>query len=269
MIQTRRHKIKQTYLKHRSGAENHLLDSRSPDCSLTERRQVMQQQVCALRLTGARLARDNDALVHVIGEHLVVRGVGDREYVRRQLAQPSILVQLHVLWVVDRVEPERVDGDQYRADVRVDVALLEAPLQVIQERVLIEIRKVAQIRVLLILGLHQERTEEVLDWAGSVRVGPLRTLAVRIFHPQVEPVFRRVDVEQRRVHPRPQQLDPDGVLAALQVALLADLAGRTEALREFVVRRVADLKLLDGRLDDVVGPRHLERFDTDELHDPA
>ena len=50
------------------------------------------------------------------------------------------------------------------------------------------------------------------------------------------------------------------------MALLADLAGRTEALREFVVRRVADLKLLDGRLDDVVGSRHLERFDTDELH---
>ena len=123
----------------------------------------MQQQVGALRLTGSRLARDHDALVHVIGEHLVVGGVGDREYVRRQLAEPSILVQLHVLGVVDRVEPERVDGDQYRADVRVDVALLEAPLQVIQERVLIEIRKVAQIRVLLILGLHQERTEEVLD----------------------------------------------------------------------------------------------------------
>lgn len=80
----------------------------------------------ATNRNGGNRTADDDALRPLVPQHGVVGGVGHGEDVRRQLAQPPVLVQLDVLGVVDRVELERVDGDQDRADVRVDVVRLRA-----------------------------------------------------------------------------------------------------------------------------------------------
>lgn len=58
----------------------------------------------------------------------LVGRVGNGKDVRRQVAEPPVLVQLNILWIVDGEEGERVDGNENGADVGVDVALLEAGL---------------------------------------------------------------------------------------------------------------------------------------------
>lgn len=47
---------------------------------------------------------------------------------RLQLAEPSILIELHIFGVVDGVKGEWIHRDQDRAHVRVDMAFLEANL---------------------------------------------------------------------------------------------------------------------------------------------
>lgn len=90
-----------------------------------------------------RLQRPKSPKTHLVPlllQHVVVRVVGNREDVRRQdRPDPLVLVQPHILRVVDRVELERVDRDQDAADVGVDVASLEALPQVLQQRRLVEI----------------------------------------------------------------------------------------------------------------------------------
>lgn len=46
---------------------------------------------------------------------------------------------------------ERVDGDEDGADVGVDVAAVEPGPQILQERLLVEIRQLTQVRILPVL----------------------------------------------------------------------------------------------------------------------
>ena len=58
----------------------------------------------------------------------LVSSVGDGENVRWQIAKTSILIKLNIFWIIDRIESERIDSDQYRTNISVDVAFLEASL---------------------------------------------------------------------------------------------------------------------------------------------
>lgn len=79
-------------------------------------------------------------LVPFLLQHIVVSVVGDGEDVRRQdRPDPLVLIQPHILGIVDGMELERVDRYQDTPDVGVDVASLEALPQVFQQRRLIEV----------------------------------------------------------------------------------------------------------------------------------
>lgn len=68
---------------------------------------------------------------------LVVSNVGNGEYVRRQGAEPSTLaVESGIFRVVDGKEVERVDGDQDRPNISVDVTAVEAVSKVVQQGLL-------------------------------------------------------------------------------------------------------------------------------------
>ena len=88
-----------------------------PGVFATDRGQILQDQLCTFRLAGARLARDDDALILPVPAHVRVRVVTDREDVRGQLADLALLVQLDLVGGVDRQYLVRVDGDQNRTGV--------------------------------------------------------------------------------------------------------------------------------------------------------
>ena len=127
------------YLEYRPGTEHALLHlGVAVEDASTERRQVVQHQVGRLRLAGARLARDDDALVAATASQSRVRRVRHGEDVRRQVgrtttAAAAALVHRNVLGIVDRVVAERVDGDQDGADVRVDAAGVEPASKTVEQ----------------------------------------------------------------------------------------------------------------------------------------
>lgn len=109
--------------QNRSRAENSLFHAASVRSLLTEGRQMMQQEVGALRLAGTALPGDHNTLVRPFFQHAMVSGISHGEDVRRKTrAYSFILIQLHVFRVVDGVEFEGVDGYQDGADVSVDIA---------------------------------------------------------------------------------------------------------------------------------------------------
>lgn len=114
------------------------------------------------------ITADDDALGFSVAHHGVVSGVGDGEDVRRQLAQPSVLVELDVFGIIDRVELERVDGDENGADVGVDVAGLETGPQIVHQRFLVQVGQLAQVGVFTVARLIQETIKIV---ANQLRVG--------------------------------------------------------------------------------------------------
>ena len=142
---------------------------------------------------GAAFTADDDALRFPVPQHGVVRGVGHGENVRRQLAQSPILVEFDIFRVVNRVELERVDGDQDGADVCVNVTGLEAGAQVLHQRLLVEVRQLAQVRILAIFGLVQEPVKVVANQL-RVRVDAVRPVRVAQLLAQIEPVLLMVVV---------------------------------------------------------------------------
>jgi hypothetical protein len=64
-------------------------------------RQVLEDQLRALRLSGSGLARDDDALVLALPHHEGVAVVADGEDVRRKLPDLLVPVQLDLLGGVD------------------------------------------------------------------------------------------------------------------------------------------------------------------------
>lgn len=93
----------------------------------------MQQQVRTLCFARPGLPRNHNTLVLPRLQHGVIGGISDGKNVRRQLAQPFVLVHLDILGVVDGEELERVDGDQDGANIRVDLGAVE-PVESEQRR---------------------------------------------------------------------------------------------------------------------------------------
>lgn len=86
-----------------------MFDAAAVGTLLAESCQVMKQEVRAFRLARTAFPADDDALVRLFTEHAVIRGVGDREYVRGETrAEPLVLIQLDIFRIVDRVEFERI-----------------------------------------------------------------------------------------------------------------------------------------------------------------
>lgn len=139
---------------------------------------MVEQEVCALCLTRTTFAADHDALegqrgfsintvlifitlashlIPLLLQHRVVRVIGDREYVRRQNGSNAlILVQADILGIVDRMKLEGVHRNQNAPHISVNVAGIEALSQVLQQRGLVKVRQLAQVRVLSVFGLKQK-----------------------------------------------------------------------------------------------------------------
>ena len=79
--------------------------------------QVLQDQLGGLRLPGAGLARDDDALVLPRAAHQRVAVVADGEDVGRELADLLLLVELDLLGRVDGQDLVGVHRDQDRTSV--------------------------------------------------------------------------------------------------------------------------------------------------------
>lgn len=94
-------------------------------------RNILHYALCSLCLAGARLTRDDYALVFGVRFHVVVRGLGDGKNVWRhfQTVLPPVTVK-HCVGVYAQVL-EGIDRDQHMANVGVYLGILEALLQVI------------------------------------------------------------------------------------------------------------------------------------------
>ena len=101
-------------LEDRIGLEYLLLD---PVVLAADGRQELEYELGALGLAGARLARDDHALVVLVAAHVVVGVVADGEYVRRQLADLLVAILLDLLARVDRQDLIRIHCHQYGARV--------------------------------------------------------------------------------------------------------------------------------------------------------
>ena len=120
-------------LKHGSGAEDRLLDTTSVRTLLAQGGEMMEQEIRRLGFTGTALATYHNALILLLLEHAMIRRVGYREYVWRYVrTEPSILIKIHILRIVNRVEFEGVQGDQYAADVGVNVAGEKSRAKIVQ-----------------------------------------------------------------------------------------------------------------------------------------
>ena len=181
----------------------------------------------------------------------------------RQFAEPSVLIELDVLRVIYRVELEWVDGDQYGADIGIDVSLLEPGLQVLEQSLFGEIGQLAQVGVLPVPGLVEEAEEVVPDELAVGAVSPAErpVHALHNFAPQTELVVgagRHVAVGPLG----PEQLQLDGTLGRLDAPLLAVLA--TVAVRhhfgQFVARAVLEAELVGDAVHDLFGGGRLGRL---------
>ena len=76
---------------------------------------------------------------------LVVRNVGDSENVRWQRAEASRLaIEARIFWIVDRIEAKWIYGDQNWPDKCVDMIFCESFAQIIEQRLLGELRQPAK-----------------------------------------------------------------------------------------------------------------------------
>jgi hypothetical protein len=143
---------------------------------LTERRQVMQQEIRRFRLTGTAFAANDDTLILLLLEHAMISCIGYGKYMRRYVRpQSPVLIQFHIFWIVDGIEFKWIQGDQYAANVSIYVASQKPSPQIVQERLLIEIWKLTQIWVFLITRLIEESIKIVLQKLGihgKPTVGP-------------------------------------------------------------------------------------------------
>jgi CDP-diacylglycerol pyrophosphatase len=62
----------------------------------------------------------------------LIRGIGNREYVWRQVTQSAILVQLNIFGVVNGIEFEWINGDENGAHISVNMAFVETGFQIFQ-----------------------------------------------------------------------------------------------------------------------------------------
>ena len=139
------------------------------------------------------ITADDDALGFSISHHGVVGGVGHGENMRRQLAQPSILIQFDVFRIVNGVKFEGIDGDEDRADVGVDVTGLETGPKVVHQSFFIQIGQLAQVGVFTIPRLVQEAVKVVSDHL-RVSVERFRPDRVVEFLAQIKSIFRLLRV---------------------------------------------------------------------------
>lgn len=67
----------------------------------TDRSQILQDQLCALRFAGARFARYDDALILAIAFHMRIRIIANCENVWRQFADFALLIKLDLIARID------------------------------------------------------------------------------------------------------------------------------------------------------------------------
>lgn len=157
-----------TYLENRSCTQNSLLNSTTMTSFLAQRCKMMQQKICALRFPRTTFTRNHNTLIRLFVEHGIICCISDSKYMRWQFTEPPVLVQLHIFGIVNWVELERIDGDQDRTDVCVNISILEAGSQVIQQRCFVEVGQLTKVGIFLVARLIQ-KSEEVI--AYELRVG--------------------------------------------------------------------------------------------------
>lgn len=103
-------------LQQRVGSHDHLLN---PLNALSTRNSsdILHDPLGRLRLSRARLSGNDDALVVLVGDHVVVGALGDGVDVRRHLEAVLAAVGVEDFVRVDGEQAEGVDGDEDMADV--------------------------------------------------------------------------------------------------------------------------------------------------------
>lgn len=76
--------------------------------------------------------------------------------------EPQMKAELTYLWVVDGIELERVDSNEDRPDVGVDVASLKAGLEVLEKRLFGQVRQLAKVRVVPVPWLVVQEAQKVV-----------------------------------------------------------------------------------------------------------
>lgn len=95
------------YLKHRPCTQYRLLHSTAMSSFLAKGSKMVQEKVGALCLATPTLTTDYYALVSPFLQHIVICCIRNSKNVWRKFwAQPSILVQLHILWIVNWMKLE-------------------------------------------------------------------------------------------------------------------------------------------------------------------
>ena len=113
--------------------QHHFLDSfdpiSSPRMRTRHRRNVLHDPLSRLRLARSTLARDDDALVVLVRDHVVVGALGDRVDVRSDFEAVLAAVRVEDFVGVDGEEAEGVDGDEDVPDVGLCVGSVRSPLR--------------------------------------------------------------------------------------------------------------------------------------------
>ena len=86
---------------------------------------MVQEELGGLGLTRTALTTDDHRLVLPLVEHRVVRVVRHCENVGGKSPQGLLLVHAGVLGVIDGIEVVRVDGDEDRSHVGIDIFVAE------------------------------------------------------------------------------------------------------------------------------------------------
>ena len=103
-------------------------------------RDVLHNALGCLGLARTALARDNHALVLLVRKHVVVRTLGDRIHMRRHLEAVLAAVRRQHLIRVDAKIAEWIHRYEHITNVRVDLAIVEALMQVVIDGFVCDLR---------------------------------------------------------------------------------------------------------------------------------
>eukprot|EP00051_Salpingoeca_urceolata_P001171 m.39064 g.39064 ORF g.39064 m.39064 type:complete len:591 (+) comp11232_c1_seq1:1993-3765(+) len=128
-------------LQQRAHLDDAVLEGATLLASAAQLKDLLDGKLGRFRFASTALTTDDAALTLLHLENVVVAHVGHAVDVRGQLATHMVIVLGHHLWTVDAQLLKGVDGNQNVADVRVDVVLAVADLELVEQRVLVEVDK--------------------------------------------------------------------------------------------------------------------------------
>ncbi len=119
-------------LEERVGSQNHILDVLNARIgATTDGSDVLHDTLRCFGLACTGFARDDNALILLVCVHVVVSTFGDGKDVWCHLETVLASIGLEDVFGVDTEIAERVDRDEYIADVGIDFCILETLLEIL------------------------------------------------------------------------------------------------------------------------------------------